>query len=76
MGAGEDGKVGVYGDVKVDRSGSGMVDGGWKTLFKIWKLLGVKVYTSIKILSIFIHEFLGSGISVLLQISSSSFPAS
>ena len=25
----EDGKVGVHGDVTVDRSGSGMLDGGW-----------------------------------------------
>ena len=29
VGVGEDGKVGVYGDVTVDRSESGMVDGGW-----------------------------------------------
>ena len=28
MGVGEDGKVGVYEDVTVDRSGSGMLDGG------------------------------------------------
>ena len=26
---GEDGKVGVHGDVTVDRSGSEMLDGGW-----------------------------------------------
>ena len=29
MGVGKDGKVGVHGDVTVDRSGSGMLDGGW-----------------------------------------------
>ena len=29
MGVGEDGKVGVHGDVAVDRSGCGMLDGGW-----------------------------------------------
>ena len=29
MGVREDGKLGVYGDVAVDRSGSGMVNGGW-----------------------------------------------
>ena len=28
VGAGEDGKVRVYGDVTVDRGGSGMLDGG------------------------------------------------
>ena len=80
----EDRKVGVYGDDAVDRSGSGMLDGGWKILFKIWKffenfvqnLLGVKVCPSCKMLNIFIHKFLGRGISVLLQISSSSFLAS
>ena len=26
---GEDGKVGVHGDVRVDRSGSGVLDGDW-----------------------------------------------
>ena len=29
MRVGEDGKVGVHGDVTVDRSGSEMLDGGW-----------------------------------------------
>ena len=29
VGVGEDGKVGVYGDVTVDRKGSEMLDGGW-----------------------------------------------
>ena len=29
VGVGEDGKVGVHGDVTVDKSRSGMVDGGW-----------------------------------------------
>ena len=29
VGVGEDGKVGVYGDVTVGRSGSGMLDGSW-----------------------------------------------
>ena len=29
MRVGEDRKVGVHGDVTVDRSGSGMLDGGW-----------------------------------------------
>ena len=40
MGVGEDGKVGVHGDVTVDRSGSGMVDGGWNC---IWDDCGVSV---------------------------------
>ena len=38
MGVGEDGKVGVYEDVTVDRSGSGMLDGGWNF---IWDDCGV-----------------------------------
>ena len=38
VGVGEDGKVGVHGDVTVDRSGSGMVDGGWNC---IWDDCGV-----------------------------------
>ena len=29
VGGGEDGKVGLHGDVIVDRSGSGMLDAGW-----------------------------------------------
>ena len=29
MRVGEDGKVGVHGNVTVDRSGSGVLDGGW-----------------------------------------------
>ena len=29
VGVGEDGKVGVHGDVAVDRSGRGMLDGRW-----------------------------------------------
>ena len=29
MRVGEDRKVGVHGDVTVDKSGSGMLDGGW-----------------------------------------------
>ena len=33
VGVGEDGKVGVYGDVTVDRSGSGMLDGGWNFIW-------------------------------------------
>ena len=33
MGVGEDRKVRVHGDVIVDRSGSGMLDGGW---YCIW----------------------------------------
>ena len=28
VGVGEDGKVGVYGDITLDRNGSGMLDGG------------------------------------------------
>ena len=28
MGVGQDGKVGAHGDVTVDKSGSGMLDGG------------------------------------------------
>ena len=35
VGLGEDGKVGVYWDVTVDRSGSGMLDGGWRFV-KLW----------------------------------------
>ena len=38
VGVGKDGKVGVHGDVTVDRSGSGMVDGGWNC---IWDDCGV-----------------------------------
>ena len=30
MGVGQDGQVGIHGDVTVDRSGSGMLHGGWK----------------------------------------------
>ena len=37
---GKDGKVGVHGDVTVDRSGSGMLDGGWNC---IWDDCGVSV---------------------------------
>ena len=37
---GEDGKVGVHGDVTVDRSGSGMLDGGWNFT---WGDCGVSV---------------------------------
>ena len=37
---GEDGKVGVHGDVTVDRSGSGMLDGGWNFT---WDDCGVSV---------------------------------
>ena len=33
MGVGKDGKVGVHGDVTVDRSGSGMLDGGWNCIW-------------------------------------------
>ena len=40
MGVGEDGKVAVYGDVTVDRSGSWMLDGGWNF---IWDDCGVPV---------------------------------
>ena len=40
MGVGKDGKVGVHGDVTVDRSGSGMLDGGWNC---IWDDCGVSV---------------------------------
>ena len=40
MGVGEDGKVGVYGNVTVDRSGSGMLHGGWNF---IWDDCGVPV---------------------------------
>ena len=40
VGAGEDGKVRVYGDVTVDRGGSGMLDGGWNF---IWDDCGVPV---------------------------------
>ena len=29
MGVGEDGKLGIYGDVTVERSGGGMLDWGW-----------------------------------------------
>ena len=29
VGVGEDGKVGLHGDVIVDRSDSGMLDAGW-----------------------------------------------
>ena len=32
MGVGEDGKVGVHGDVTVDRNGSRMLDGGWNCI--------------------------------------------
>ena len=38
VGVAEDGKVGVYEDVTVDRSGSGMLDGGWNF---IWDDCGV-----------------------------------
>ena len=40
MGIGEDGKVGVHGDVAVDGSGSVMLDGGWSC---IWDDCGVSV---------------------------------
>ena len=40
VGVVEDRKVGVYGDVTVDRSGSGMLDGGWNF---IWDDCGVPV---------------------------------
>ena len=40
VGVGEDGKVAVYGDVTVDRSGSWMLDGGWNF---IWDDCGVPV---------------------------------
>ena len=33
VGVGKDGKVGVHGDVTVDRSGSGMLDGGWNCIW-------------------------------------------
>ena len=33
MGVGKDGKSGVHGDVTVDRSGSGIVDGGWNCIW-------------------------------------------
>ena len=33
MAVGEDGKVGVNGDVTVDRSGSEMLDGGWNCIW-------------------------------------------
>ena len=40
VGVKKDGKVGVHGDVTVDRSGSGMLDGGWNC---IWDDCGVSV---------------------------------
>ena len=40
MGVGEDGKVGVYGNATVDRSGSGMLDSGWNF---IWDDCGIPV---------------------------------
>ena len=40
MGVGKDGKVAVYGNVTVDRSGSWMLDGGWNF---IWDDCGVPV---------------------------------
>ena len=33
VGVGEDGKVGVHGHVTVDRSGGGMLDGGWNCIW-------------------------------------------
>ena len=38
VGVGEDGKLGLHGDVIVDTSGSGMLDGGWNC---IWNDCGV-----------------------------------
>ena len=40
VGVGEDGKVEGYGDVTADRSGSGMLDGGWNF---IWEDCGVLI---------------------------------
>ena len=40
MGVGEDGKVRVHGDFTVDRSGSGISDGGWNFS---WDDCGVSV---------------------------------
>ena len=40
VGVGEDGRVGVHGDVTVDRGGSGMLDGGWNFS---WDDCGVSV---------------------------------
>ena len=40
MGVEEDGKVGVHGDVTVDRNGIRMLDGGWNC---IWDDCGLSV---------------------------------
>ena len=49
VGVGKYGKVGVHGDVTVDRSESGMVDGGWNC---IWDDCGVSVKEDVEVVKL------------------------